>query len=165
MDPTTNPTPSPQPAPVVHKQPKNRAKLLLIVVIVLALAVATGIAVSRHNSGGKHKTETAEEEHEEENKAEYIEEGKYAVEVAVTANGFVPKTVKVKPETRVVWNNTDTQPHRIGMSSNSEKPEFFDPQDNIKPNDSNTLRFDKVGTYHLFDTLNPTLTFDVIVAN
>src|SRR5437016_2240299 len=36
--------------------------------------------------------------------------------IQVTANGFVPATLKVKGSTTVVWKNTDSAPHQVASN-------------------------------------------------
>jgi len=77
--------------------------------------------------------------------------------IEITETGFVPATIKVKPNTVITWTNSDNEPHHIASDPypTNDGLEGFDSQDPLQKNDSFSFNFTKVGTYSYHDNLNP----------
>jgi len=75
--------------------------------------------------------------------------------VDITANGFEPKEIKIKPHDQVFWTNKDTKDHKITGEGWGNVP--------IKPGEKFMKTFDKPGTYNYSCALQPELKGTVIV--
>jgi plastocyanin len=77
--------------------------------------------------------------------------------VSITASGFVPHTIFVKPGTRVSWINQDAKAHELAADPyprNDSIPNFNN-ELMLQTNDAYSFVFSKTGTYHYHDQLNP----------
>jgi plastocyanin len=77
--------------------------------------------------------------------------------VSITNQGFSPSTLLVKPGTAVTWTNSDSQPHEVAADpypKNNSIP-GFDSTQVLQAHDSYSFKFEKSGTYHYHDQLNP----------
>ena len=86
--------------------------------------------------------------------------------VSITASGFVPNTIFVKPGTRVSWTNQDAKAHQLAADPYPRDDSIpnFNNELVLQANDSYSFVFSKTGTYHYHDQLNPfKLTGTVIV--
>ena len=71
------------------------------------------------------------------------------VDVSITARGFVPEEVRVRPGDTVVWKNNDTNNHQVV----SDTGVFKSPV--LKPNATYSHVFDTESSYSYHDALKP----------
>lgn len=79
-------------------------------------------------------------------------------QITITAEGFNPATITIKPGTKVVWTNKDSSlhqiqanPHPTGKSLPSLKSAILNSQQTYE------YTFNKIGTYEYHDQLKPTI--------
>lgn len=87
-------------------------------------------------------------------------------QISVTASGFVPSTLAIKPGTKVIWVNSDSaahqisaNPHPTGASLPSLKSE------SLKQNQSYEYTFSEQGNIEYHDQLNPTINGSIQIQN
>lgn len=90
-----------------------------------------------------------------EEKAIFLEGGKYEAVIKIDKNGFTPSTVKIKPDTKVFWENKDSKVHKIVVSPGSKTTKYFGSGD-ITAGSNYYERFMDEGTYHYYDAYNST---------
>lgn len=86
------------------------------------------------------------------------------VTVALSASGFAPQTIKIKPGTKVVWVNKGGGAATV--NSALHPTHLIYPPLNLnsfEDSQSLSLVFDKAGTYQYHDHLNPSRTGTVVV--
>lgn len=119
-----------------------RALLLAIVIIFGVLLVA--IAISNHSNKPKNQPNTAAQ-------------APAQAKVTLNDDGFVPATITVNHGTQLTWTNRGSSSHQVAADPyplNNSIP-GFDSTRSLLPGDSLTFTFDRTGTYHLHDQLNP----------
>lgn len=84
-----------------------------------------------------------------------------AAQVNISANGFMPQTLKVRKGQVVNWTNTDAAPHRL--QADPDKLESFETADMLNEGDTYTYIFDKEGTFNYYDPDNPTVLVGTVV--
>jgi plastocyanin len=72
------------------------------------------------------------------------------VTVSITANGFQPEEVVVRPGDTVTWRNNDTKPHRVISRTNA-----FPPSPMLAPRRSYSYRFGTPSAYSYESTALP----------
>jgi len=80
-----------------------------------------------------------------------------AAVVEITANGFSPQTVRVKPGQSITWVNEDAEPHQIASDpfpSNDALPSLNSDEPLVK-HDSFTTTLEQAGTFNYHDQLDP----------
>ena len=88
------------------------------------------------------------------------------VRVEMTANGFVPSTLDIKPGTTVDFVNTDTVAHWPASSKHPTHLDYpgFDAGKAIQPGETYTFTFNMVKSFGMHDHLNPKLFGKINVA-
>ena len=115
--------------------------LWLISAIFVVLLIL--LAASNHNRSKTNNTASVNRNH--------------LASVSLTANGFVPQTITIKPGGSITFTNTDSSPHQVAADpypKNNSIP-GFDSTKLLQANDAYSFIFDKAGTYHLHDQLHP----------
>jgi plastocyanin len=80
-----------------------------------------------------------------------------SAQMTITPEGFSPATISIKAGTHLTWTNTDPNPHQVAADpypKNNSIP-GFDSTQVLQTGDSYIFSFDKAGTYHVHDQLNP----------
>jgi len=125
-----------------NKAPRPRHMILLlgfVILLVIALTIV-GIRKNKESKAGAPN--------------KFVIAGK----VDVTADAFVPATIRIKKGETVQWTNTEAAPHQVATDP-------FPTEDGLKTFKQETAMtndqmydytFDKVGTYTYHDHLNPT---------
>lgn len=87
------------------------------------------------------------------------------VVVEMTSSGFIPKEVKIKKGSKVIFKNQDQDLHWPASNIHPTHTIYpqFDPQRPIKPSGSWEFTFGKEGVWRYHDHLIPTLTGTIIV--
>lgn len=109
-------------------------KVLLLMLATLALAGATSIATARPTA---------------------------TVNVSITATGFVPENVRIRPGDTVTWKNNDTASHQVV----SDTGVFRSPM--LKPGETYSFRFETESSYSYHDAVKDSSTgaVHVLTAN
>lgn len=79
--------------------------------------------------------------------------------VAIEGFSFGPAILKVARGTRVVWKNTDDEPHTV---TSADDPRRFK-SSALDTGDSFAVTFDKPGAYKYFCTVHPYMQGTVVV--
>jgi plastocyanin len=75
---------------------------------------------------------------------------------------YAPKTLTVRPGTRVVWMNRSSQPHTV--TATGQYPAFDSgTQKLVAPRHSWSHIFRRAGTYHYFCLLHPYMKGTIVV--
>lgn len=82
--------------------------------------------------------------------------------VTVTDQGFLPAVLKVKPKTRVYFENHTAANHKVDVSANTPDSDFGS-LDQILPNSGYGFTFTQKGDYKFHDGDNPVANGEVIV--
>lgn len=84
--------------------------------------------------------------------------------VTIQSSGFLPKNITIKTEESVTWVNQDTADHTVNSTPHPIHTDYSSLNLGvIKPGESKSLTFPKVGTYKYHNHLNPSLTGSVTV--
>lgn len=76
--------------------------------------------------------------------------------VSITANGYAPNSLTIKAGESVTWTNNDSADHTVNSDPHPTHTLYpFLNLGVIKPGDSKSATFEKVGTYTYHDHLNP----------
>lgn len=149
------------PPPVENKSRKKRLAIAAAVAIaVLVIAAAGIIAFQRKNAAFTviKDTNVTKEPAEEDS-----DEFKYEAVVAITSEGFVPATIEVKPDTRILFENKDTEAHSVDPTPGGDIEQFFASKGNIEPAGGYGHSFETPGTYNYHDATHPSFNGVVIV--
>lgn len=162
--PSSQVQPSPQPTPGIQSKPsKKRAKLFVVLLLLLAAGVAGAVWwFSRSDEPATVTTSSSQNQPVYEQPLE-IEPAL----VSITAEGFVPQTIQIKPGQAVIWQNDDVSPHVVASNpypTNDAFPEL-NSQENIEPGNSFSFVFSDEGTYGYHDNLHPERSGTVIVVS
>lgn len=133
-------------------------------IVVTLFIIAWGLV--RHHDTQLEKNPAQEEMVDEgglQNEDE-LNDYKYDVKVEVTAQGFSPQTLRIPVDTRINWENKDSQDHRLAISPGVVVPEQFEADHLIIAGGGYPFVIHKAGTFHYYDATNPTLTGTVIVS-
>lgn len=78
--------------------------------------------------------------------------------VEITAEGFIPETVKIKKGETITWINKDTQPHQTASDPHptNDGLEELNSEEPLAEGESYTATFEEAGTFTYHDELNPT---------
>ena len=77
-------------------------------------------------------------------------------QVVITSSGFVPATLSIAPNTKVVWTNSDTKPHQIQANPHPTGDSLNELKSEILANaQSYNYTFTQTGSYSYHDYLNP----------
>lgn len=81
-----------------------------------------------------------------------------AASVEITADGFVPQTIRVKKGDTITWTNKDTQPHQTASDPYpaNDGQVVLNSQEALAEGESYTATFENIGTFTYHDELNPT---------
>ena len=77
--------------------------------------------------------------------------------IAITKNGFTPKTTTLAFGSKVTWRNSDTSDHQVVANDGS----FASPV--LGPGKTYTFTFTRAGTFHYHDALHPSLKATVTI--
>lgn len=139
----------------------NNNKLLLTGVAVVVVVLA-GVALL--STKGNNTTNPVTQNEEINTVPTAAQEQTTKTDVAVTAQGFEPKTVTIKAGTKVVWtNNSGTT---VTVTSALHPTHLLFPFLNLGEfSDGSTVEavFDKPGTYQYHNHLDPSQTGTVMV--
>jgi plastocyanin len=86
--------------------------------------------------------------------------------IDITANGFVPSTIKVKVGTIIFWQNQDSATHRVGSNpypTDSSLPGLHSGA--ILPNGSYRYTTVNSGTVQYHDDAKPTSNGTIVISN
>lgn len=135
--------------------------IVLISVIVGAIILMSGGKKSQvqipdnNNNGAGESTSTTESQPGQTGET---------VNIDVTSSGFSTASVKVKPGTKVVWNNKSGADISINSDDHPTHRLFKELNiGHIPDNTSVSLVFNKPGTYTYHDHYNPSRTGTVVV--
>lgn len=119
---------------------KQRAssKKSLLGVIMLIVLLLVGIAAAVYLTSTKNSADTS---------ALPVA----VVHVSITAEGFVPANLQIKPNTQVVWTNKDTASHEVSLKDNNAQP--LDISERLAPGESFAVILDEEKDYYV---LSPT---------
>jgi plastocyanin len=138
--------------PVEPQPTKKRLPYKTIAVVaVLALAITGSAVWASQRPGEAPKLAAAAavgEVLEEEDEGHT-----YEAVVSITADGIVPSTIRVKPGTRVYFENKDSQPHSVTVTSAPDRN--FGSEDSIPAGSGYAFSFQKTGTYSFYDWAAP----------
>ncbi len=127
---------------------KKRQVGLLLAALLLVLATAGAVAWNNKDSASPANNNASKTVNEE-----VLPE---AV-ISITDQGFSPAAITVKKGQPVTWQNSDEAIHQVAGDPHPQHDEvegFFAPTP-LNAGDSYTFVFDKAGTYHYHDELNP----------
>ncbi len=85
--------------------------------------------------------------------------------VEITANGFIPSTLKVQVGTKVIWVNYDQAPHQIAADpypTHSDLPALIAPKA-LGYKQTYSFIFTKARTIYYYDEINPTWQGSIVV--
>jgi len=85
--------------------------------------------------------------------------------VDITKSGFVPSTLSISVDTRVIWVNEDVAPHLPAADpypTHSQLPSLVAPRA-LGQKETYSFLFTKAGTVQYHDDLNPTLTGTIVI--
>lgn len=85
--------------------------------------------------------------------------------IMVDENGFSPATITVPAGTEVTFNNTGSSPHQPASAVHPTHQQLpgFDALRGLRPGESYSYTFTKVGTWKYHDHLNPSRTGSITV--
>ena len=69
------------------------------------------------------------------------------VKVNITADGFVPASLQIKPNTQVVWTNKDTVSHEVSLQDANAQP--LDISERLAPQESFSTVLDEEKDYYV----------------
>ncbi len=84
--------------------------------------------------------------------------------VQITANGFIPATLSVKPGTKVTWVNQDGQPHRVASNphpTHTDTKGLDSPE--VPAGGTYSFVFNGSGQHGYHDHLHPTTNGTLVV--
>lgn len=122
-------------------------KRFLIGGIVVVLLVAAAIIVYKQRSPSQPKTNGVK------------------TEVQISASGFSPNVIVVKPGTQIIWKNVDSGAHVVASNpypSDSSLKELH--SQSIPPNGTYSYIATKIGTINYHDDTQPTHNASIKVA-
>lgn len=136
----------------------------LVIAIFGAILVIGGIFFLTGNKNNAPLPNGASEETPAVSAQPTISETENVVQVTVGQNGFLPKSLKVKAGTTVVWVNQSDMAVAI-YSAVHPTHLVYQPLNlgEVASGSSVELVFDKQGTYKYHDHLNPSQTGEVVV--
>lgn len=67
--------------------------------------------------------------------------------IYITAEGFVPANLQIKPNTQVVWTNKDTVSHEVSLKDSNAKP--LDISEQLAPGESFSIVLDEEKDYYV----------------
>ena len=120
----------------VKEKTKTRWPVVILLFVVAAGIIGTGVFLTGREADNQDSEATAP-----------------AGQVVISTSGLTPATVKVQKGQSVIWTNQDSESHQIGTSD--KKLAGFTDENHIQQGESFAYVFDKPGTYHYYDTLNP----------
>lgn len=85
---------------------------------------------------------------------------KHIAVIQITTSGFIPSTIKIKPNTEVTWVNEDTAPHIVASDpypTHTDLPSLVSPKA-LGNKETYTYLFTKPNTIHYHDDLHPLLS-------
>lgn len=153
---------------------KNRIVLIGVLSLVVVVGVVGGVTQYQRNNHIKQVKQQldAEESSEEQfaatdpTKADaYVSDFKYVANVTVTANGFNPANLVVKPQTKVIFTGGDESPHFLAVAPGSAVPKYFDPKIDVTQNSVFQTKFESSGTYSFYDRYHPQSSVVVTVSD
>jgi len=130
------------PAPAPSKGKKGWT--MLIAVLVIAVAAIAG-ALWLYNQ----------------NQADMAAQQEEGPAVTITATGFSPAVIKIKAGQEVTWTNTDSSSHKLKADTTALTD--FDSQDDLNKDDTYTYTFSNTGTFHYYDTANPSVLNGTVI--
>ncbi len=125
------------------------SRLKKAIILVLAIVVLVIVFAVFHKSNTKTQGSTST------NNAHST----YAALIEITAKGFIPQTLEVKPNTTVTWKNEDNNSHKIVSDNNL--PSLESPALNL--NQTYSYKFTAKGKVDYHDPLNIKLAGEVNV--
>lgn len=152
MAPVQNNIPPPQELP---PSKKNNKLIILAVILVLVLLAGAGAYKLMHTSVKAKVTDikdsdTSQSEGEADN-----DNFKYEATVKITSDGFSPASLEVKPDTRVLFENSDSIAHHILLTQGGDNEANFDSKEAILPGSGYGHSFEKAGTFQYHDADKP----------
>lgn len=112
------------------------AAALLLVAVVTVLAIVTKMAKDNIEESPKYEPQEAV--------------------VIITAEGFMPEVIRVRPGDSIRWINQDVQPHAVVSNPHSEHdglPGLV--SDTLAPDGEYVYVFEEAGTYEYHDEHQP----------
>ena len=88
--------------------------------------------------------------------------------VEITDDGFIPQTLNVAPNTRIIWVNEDEAPHGVAANpfpDRSSLPDLYSGDVALGPQEEYAFTFVEPGTYVYHDPNNPELSATVVVSD
>lgn len=136
---------------VAQPKPKNSGskKGLVLLMIALIIVVVVGVVLVRRHSTQQPKVTAPA-----------------AVTVEMGEGGFSPQALSIKVGTTVVFKNSGAEPHHVISDPHPDHNQLpdFDSKTNIGPDGTYTYTFNKVGTFHYHNELEPEDGGTVIVS-
>lgn len=135
-------------------------KILWVVVAVLVIG---GGALLLNNNANTQPTQTVDQT-QNTTPTQEVAEPTEKTTVMVTASGFEPKTLTVKPGAQVVWKNTSGA--AVTVNSDAHPTHLLWPFLNLGKFDDGTsvsVVFEKAGTYTYHNHLDTSMTGIVVV--
>lgn len=71
--------------------------------------------------------------------------------IIIDDKGFVPQTKKIAIGTSIKWINTDLIAHRVTFGVNASLENLVTMDQDLKPADTLTYKFEKVGSFNYYD--------------
>lgn len=127
----------------------NRFYALLSLIVFVGLIIAVS-AITHNNSNKKHQAQSVAR----------------TAEVRITAKGFVPATLVVKPGTKITWTNTDSKLHQVVSNPFPSGKDLPGLKSEIL-NNFQTYTYDATttGSFGYHDQIKPTINGTIIVKN
>jgi plastocyanin len=138
-------------------QRPHRFTWLIGLGVILVIVIIVGISLFASGKTGKEPVTTAIN----------TQSGGAPAEVDITATGFLPATITVKPGQDVEWVNKDANPHLVASDPypTDNKLPGLNSQQSIASGAMYNYTFEAAGTYTYHDDLNPSLMGIVIVGS
>ena len=142
---------------------KKRLAIIAGVVVLVVLVTALLVMRSNHENGASSNNPTKESPENSQQTEEELRDYKHELTVTISADGVSPQTLNVPKDTRIIWMNTDTVPHKIAITPGTTLPLQFDDNHQIEPAGGYPYVVHQPVSFHYFVVDRPTQGGEVIV--
>jgi len=145
MNTPTNTPQSPKEPSAMPQANTGGRQIILLISVAVALLFVIGYVVIYGNTNKSKSTSSA--------KAVLPA----AASATISDTGFSPQSISIKPNTELTWTNNDSQAHQVSADPYPANNSItgFDNNQLLEKGDSYSFTFQKTGTYHVHDNLNP----------
>jgi hypothetical protein len=147
--------------------PQLRSRKRLLVAAVVAVAVVLVVVVvtllAHHESGTGSNKPTKESPENSQQTEEELRDYKHELTVTISADGVSPQTLNAPKDTRIIWMNTDTVPHKIAVTPGTPLPPQFDNNHQVDPAGGYPFVVHQPVSFHYYIVDRPTQGGEVFV--